>query len=87
MIPLKSPAVSVIRLPVGGIELHLTGQSSGTIQSDLHEPDDGVELTAALNAVESLVLAHASAGIDVQSPEYLTGLETTVSKCFEVYST
>jgi len=31
---------------------------------------------AAIDAIESLILAHAIAGIDVESPAYLEGLET-----------
>jgi hypothetical protein len=33
---------------------------------------------AAVDALESMVLAHAVAGIDVESPAYLEGIETTV---------
>jgi hypothetical protein len=31
-----------------------------------------------VNAIESLVLAHACAGIDIESPAYIEGIETTV---------
>jgi hypothetical protein len=31
-----------------------------------------------VNAIESLVLAHACAGIDIESPAYVEGIETAV---------
>jgi hypothetical protein len=31
-----------------------------------------------VNAIESLVLAHACSGIDIESPEYVKGIETVV---------
>jgi len=77
----------LIRLPVCGIELNLlNGPGAGTVQSHLHHPNDSPELTAALGAIESLALAHASARVDVQSPAYLEGLETAVDACFQAYS-
>ena len=33
---------------------------------------------SALDAIESLILAHACAGIDVCSPAYLEGIETAI---------
>lgn len=47
------------------------------------DPADGVagrlKFNGALDAVESLVLAHACAGIDVNSPAYLEGIETAIN--------
>ena len=37
-----------------------------------------MEYVAAINALESLVLAHACAGIDVMAPAYIEGIETAV---------
>jgi|TARA_Y100000310_G_scaffold245400_1_gene250369 hypothetical protein len=31
-----------------------------------------------VNAIESLVMAHACAGVDIESPAYLEGIETAV---------
>ena len=41
---------------------------------------DGVELLydAAVDGLESLILGHACAGIDIESPEYMEGIETAV---------
>jgi len=34
------------------------------------------EYNAAIDGLESLILAHACAGIDITSPAYLEGIET-----------
>jgi hypothetical protein len=36
---------------------------------------------AAMHAIESLILAHTVAGVDVLSPDYLEGIETAVEAC------
>ena len=79
-----SPRTSTrtIRLPVCGITISLereNGQkpSTGSISSDLKEPDDDL-YNAAIDGLESLILAHACAGIDVRSPAYVEGVETAV---------
>ena len=64
----------------------------GSVTSDLHADADILgdsdatedtdrayyEHEGAVDTVESLVLAHACAGIDVGSPAYVQGLETTL---------
>jgi len=40
------------------------------------EPQD--ELSAALTTIEKMVLAHACAGVDITTPAYIEGIETTV---------
>ena len=35
-------------------------------------------LETAVDVIESLVLAHACAGVDIQTPAYVKGIETTV---------
>jgi hypothetical protein len=51
---------------------------NGRLTSDLYDldvaPDHPYNIT--VNMLESLVLAHACAGIDVTSPAYLDGVET-----------
>jgi homoserine dehydrogenase len=44
----------------------------GTITSDL----DGMD------AIESLILAHACAGVDVADLAYVEGIETAVEACY-----
>lgn len=75
-----------------GISVTLDDQGGGTIESDLHEDvetetaegsvADTLLLDAAVDALESLVLAHAVAGIDITSPAYLEGLETAIDAVF-----
>lgn len=71
-----------INLGVHGIVLSLH-DSSGTIISDLHTPDDDTEAgdgyNAMIDGIESMILAHAVAGVPVDSPAYLEGLETAIA--------
>lgn len=55
----------------------ITIQNNG-ITSDLHEKGASDEYDAAMDAIESIVLAHHCAGIDVTTPAYLEGIETAV---------
>jgi hypothetical protein len=83
-----------IDLPCFGITVTLEGGHQGTITSELSDtegeidPDDilVMELNASINAIESMILAHAIAGIDITTPAYIEGIETAVMKCMEVYS-
>jgi hypothetical protein len=61
----------------GDITVTLTGNGGGHLQSTLqrdqdHDPDE------ALDAIEGLVLAHACAGVDITSPAYVEGVNTTL---------
>ena len=67
-----------IETGVYGITVSCATDGSGKISSDLRSPDDGPEALAAIDALESLVLAHACSGIDICSPAYLEGIETAV---------
>jgi hypothetical protein len=70
--------METIKLPVHNITIRHDGKS-GTITSALHDGwPRGGPLGAALNAIESIVLAHAIAGVDVTTPAYLEGIETAV---------
>ena len=83
----------VINLPCFGIVVTLGEPDSdhpgtylgGTITSDLHEGDSGSEddseYETGIDALESLILAHACAGVDIASPAYFEGIETAVGKC------
>jgi len=48
------------------------------IRSDLICKDDTEVFRAAMHTIEALVLAHATAGIDIANPAYLEGVETVV---------
>jgi hypothetical protein len=62
-------------------------RQSGTCLSDLHAdvPKQNKAYHAAIDALESLVLAHACADIDVEAPAYLEGIETTVDAVVNEY--
>lgn len=74
-----------VRLPCFGIRIRLARgndrdkHSCGTISSDLKQPardDDGGLFNAAIDGLESLILAHACAGVDVESAAYVDGVQT-----------
>lgn len=54
--------------------------NTGTITSNLKRDTtaEEAEYIAAIDGLESLILAHACAGIDVTTPAYIEGIETTV---------
>jgi len=73
-------------IPKYGITVQVmtnNGKRAGTIDSKLKdhligsdlEGDTG-ELYAVVDALESLILAHACAGLDISSPAYVEGLRT-----------
>lgn len=79
-------AAHTIKLPCYGIAVTLARKNraeepgSGSIISDLREPETTANrpYNAAIDGLESLILAHACAGVDVESPAYLEGIETAV---------
>jgi hypothetical protein len=76
-------------IPQYGIEV-IVDKGAGSIHSKLKEhligddpdylktqPEDTEEaIDACVNTLESLIMAHACAGIDVASSAYVTGLES-----------
>ncbi len=88
------PDVREIRLPCYAINIRLDGQDSpkgppcGTITSELKVPGRAAAdraYNAAIDGLESLILAHACAGIDVTSPAYIEGIETAVEAIVNYY--
>jgi hypothetical protein len=75
-----------IQLPCYGITVTLARKNgveeagSGSIVSNLREPETAAnrQYNAAIDGLEALILAHARAGVDVESPAYLEGIETAV---------
>jgi hypothetical protein len=68
-----------------GIVIELYDNGSGTITStDLktehNDPEDEL-YNAAMDGIESMILAHAISGVDVTAPEYLEGITTAVDSC------
>lgn len=72
-----------IELKEYGIVVALDETGGGTIKSKLKKgcvvgDQDDYRYMAVVDGIESLVLAHACAGIDITSPEYIAGIETAV---------
>ena len=74
-----------IRLPCYGIRITLHPNGGGTISSDLAPRYNGGRLSAedanlvsAVDGLESLILAHACAGVNVEDFAYIEGIETAV---------
>lgn len=87
-----------IRLPCYGIVLRLSRENTtsepgrGSITSNLKvsgetavDPLDPL-YNAAIDGIESLILAHACAGVHVESPEYVEGIETAVEAVVNHFS-
>jgi len=53
----------------------------GSISGSLVGPDDGEIFEAMADAIESLVLAHACAGVQVDRLEYVEGVQTAIEAC------
>lgn len=73
----EAPAEEVV-LPVFGIRI-----SGCSITSDLHDAEESSEVKAALDAIELMVLGHFMAGINVQEPSYLVGIEAAVTAIWQ----
>lgn len=65
-------AIKAIYLPVYGIEMAIGERCGSSITCD---PDLD---TPPFQGILRMVLAHAVAGVDVESPAYLEGIETAV---------
>ena len=83
--------MKVIQIKVDGahtIVVTLDGDS-GKIESDLHveaiDEKNGTRdelMDRALDGLESLILGHACAGLDIKSPKYVEGIETALAAIF-----
>jgi hypothetical protein len=85
-----------ITLPCYGIVIDITENGDGAcITSDLHkapmpsvdsdERERERQYDACMDAIESIVLAHVIAGVDVPSPAYIEGIESAVQACANHY--
>lgn len=80
--------MTTIVLPCFGIVVEIDGKGAGSIESKLkYDIPDKVNSAgweqsesyeAAVDGIESLIMAHACAGIDITTPAYLEGIETAV---------
>jgi len=70
-------------LPCFGFKYQVEG-GSGWISSDLSDDRSSEHDTpttpfdVGVDAIESMVLAHAVAGVDIHTPAYIEGIETAV---------
>jgi hypothetical protein len=69
-----------IKLPIGEIVIQLGENGGGSIKSNLkdYEDEDADDYNSAIDGIESLILAHACAGVDVTAKAYVEGLETAL---------
>jgi len=75
--------MTTIDLKVFGIVVTLR-EVGGSITSDLklhNELKSAAEYNAAMHGIESLILAHAVAGVDIATPGYIEAVETAVNAC------
>lgn len=85
-----------IEMPIGGIIIELKAPDpdkpdcflcgniiEGTLKDDYECGDAALDdsFNNMMDALESILLAHACAGIDIISPAYLEGLETAINAC------
>lgn len=72
----KPRQIKIVRLPGMTLRIPLTGLVySALLQSAREEcEEDDANYNTALDALESLVLAHASNGVKVEEPRYVSGL-------------
>jgi hypothetical protein len=77
-----------LELPCYGIVVTIAKDGGGSVTSDLHDSEDTWYpcYDPAINALESLILAHACAGIPVDSPAYVEGIETAVDAILNNYA-
>ena len=89
IIPKLGIVVSVEANGGGVITSNLKGYLVGDVEDvensiDAHdffcENINSRDISTIVNTLESLILAHACAGIDVANPAYVSGIETTLEK-------
>jgi hypothetical protein len=68
------------------IKLDIAGLGDASLESNLHDYNrDDEEMTAALNTLESLVLAQAAAGINLDTSEFVNAFTVALNKVTEQY--
>jgi len=72
--------MKTIELRIFGIVVALDPHSGGAITDELHEEGED-NYNYAMDGITSMILAHACAGVDIESPAYLKGIEDAVYAC------
>lgn len=76
-----------IILPCYGIVIERRIGYGGTIHSQLKDGvRKGSRLAAAMDALESIILAHEIAGVDIATPAYLEGIEEAVQAVWDHFA-
>lgn len=78
--------VIILQLHQGDIDIKLTKKGGGVIRSSSlhtdydHDGDykDWHDANCRIDAIESLILAHACAGVDVEAQAYIDGIQTAL---------
>jgi len=93
--------MKTIKLPIYGIVVVLNHDEddddrncgmSGTITDELHVEGDDIwgeedeKFNIAMVAISSMILAHACAGVDIESIGYLEGIESAVNACEQQFN-
>ena len=66
-----------------GVTVFTNYEGGATITSDLHfleMDEEDVAINKMIDAVEFLILAHVSAGVDISTKEYKQGVESALTK-------
>ena len=66
-----------------GKDGEFSGEIHSTLKFDMHPKKK--KLRAAIDAIEAMVLAHACAGIEVDTAQYVCGLETAIETIFNKF--
>lgn len=77
--------MKTISLPVYGIVVNVNDRGGRISSADLQGEGATPGYKAAVIALLSLVLGHACAGVDVESPAYLEGIEVAVDSIANEY--
>ena len=67
----------VIKLPIDNIVVTIEDNHC-FISSDLSDGTISSEYDVAAHIIESMIMAHAAAGVDIESPEYVSGIKTVI---------
>ena len=65
----------------GTITSSMDRNTPDDVEGGSEEDTDWDRYHGAINGIESLILAHACAGMDITSPAYIDGIETAVEAC------
>jgi hypothetical protein len=84
-------SMKTIKLPCFGILVVCDpSNGAGTVMSDLSKDarsgEPNLRFEDAIDTMESMILAHACAGVDIESAGYIEGIETAVEKICNEYT-